>query len=490
MFTRLLNQSSNSFRSFAGSVIVLALVSTSTVYAGGIRVAAGDINMNDGNIDLGCGTLTVEGEFNMGTGTLMNVASSNIDGGTLNGDDGMLYISGDFLNDGGTFNGDNSQVMFTQDCDSDTINVTGNNDFNNMTIDDDSGREIRFEGGATQTFAGDLVMKGSSAAVEGGALLRVSSSGGPANIAVNGTYDIFAVNVSDNHALAPGEWINFGQPDDFDSVDSGGNARWFRNAPPGVDSIRIQVSKFFNDGNTGEVDVTLDCNTGLPIVQTQGVSEGNPVNFVVTAIDATQEGPNCRVYEETESGYSPNYEVPAQSCHPFTGDCFAVNDQAPTGCFFEDIHPNDGGSQNFCEITNTLLPSTLTVDKVWLDFDDHPSFFINDASVQVNCSAVADGEQSSFIWYLSGNDESQSFDIYPRWQGDTVCSVTENVFEQGIISEGCDGSFAFTPGSPAASCELTNSFFAEGIPTLSQWGLIIMTLLMMGLGMVAVRKLV
>ena len=173
----------------------------------------------------------------------------------------------------------------------------------------------------------------------------------------------------------------------------------------------------------------------------------------------------------------------------FTGDCFAVNDTEPTGCFYEDIHPNDGGSQNYCEITNTLQPSTLTVDKIWLDFEDHPSFVLNDASVTVSCSAVAPNEQSEFIWYLSGNDESQSFNIYPRWQGDTVCTVTENVWENGIISEGCDGSFAFVPGSPAASCEMTNTFFAEGIPTLSEWGLIIMTLLMMGVGFVAMRRL-
>ena len=300
-------------------LVFLLLGLSSSIHAqGGIRVGAGDVtNLNDGTIDLDCGTLTVEGEFNMGTGMLMNVGAINIDGGTLNGDNGTIYISGDWLNTGGTFDGGTSDVTWNTDCSTGTINVSGNNDFHNFTVQTSTGREIRFAGGATQTFAGTLNMNGDALVVEGGGLLRISSSGGPTNFVVNGPYNIFAVNVSDNHALTPGEWIDFGQPEDFDSIDSGGNSRWFRNAPEGADSIRIKVSKSFNDGNTGEVDVTLDCNTGLPIMQTQGVSAGNPINFVVTSIDATVEGPNCRVYEETEAGYAPTYAIPPQSCHDF-----------------------------------------------------------------------------------------------------------------------------------------------------------------------------
>lgn len=490
MYTRSLYRSKINFRSFGASVIALLLAGTAPAFGEGLTVGSDDVfNLNGAMVDLDCGDLTIEGEFNMGAGgTLNNVGSVIIDGGTLNGDSGTFNVSGDWLNTGGTFDGGTSQVTWNTDCSSATINVSGDNDFYNMTVQTTTGREIQFAAGSTQTFAGHLVMNGTTRAVEGGDLLRISSTGGPAFFVVNGTYAIDRVNVSDNHALTPGEWVDFGHPEDFDSIDSGGNSRWFRNAPPGVDSFRIQVSKTYDDNNPNEVQVTLDCNTGLPIMQTHGVAPGNPINFVVTSIDATEEGPNCEVYEEETPGYAPTYAVP--SCHEYTGDCEADNTPPDTGCYYTDIHPGEGDSQNFCDITNTLQPSTLTVNKEWLAFEDHPAFFINNATVTVSCSATADGEPDYWIWDLSGNNESRTFDIFPRWQGDTVCSVSENVIEHGVISEGCDDSYAFEPGSPNASCDMTNTFFAEGIPTLSEWGLLIMTLLMMGVGLVAVRRLV
>jgi len=37
-------------------------------------------------------------------------------------------------------------------------------------------------------------------------------------------------------------------------------------------------------------------------------------------------------------------------------------------------------------------------------------------------------------------------------------------------------------------CEITNTVFFEGIPTLSQYGLALMALLMLGVGMVGFRR--
>jgi hypothetical protein len=40
----------------------------------------------------------------------------------------------------------------------------------------------------------------------------------------------------------------------------------------------------------------------------------------------------------------------------------------------------------------------------------------------------------------------------------------------------------------SAECTVTNTVFFEGIPTLSQWGMAIMALLMLGVGMVGFRR--
>ena len=46
-----------------------------------------------------------------------------------------------------------------------------------------------------------------------------------------------------------------------------------------------------------------------------------------------------------------------------------------------------------------------------------------------------------------------------------------------------------SPGA-AADCDITYTIFFEGIPTLSQWGMAIMALLMMGVGFIGFRRFV
>ena len=52
----------------------------------------------------------------------------------------------------------------------------------------------------------------------------------------------------------------------------------------------------------------------------------------------------------------------------------------------------------------------------------------------------------------------------------------------------CDG-FLVTAGSEF-ECEIVNTVFFEGIPTLSQYGMAILALLMLGVGLVGFRRFV
>lgn len=461
----------------------------SPLWAAGITVGSGDtFNLNGGTVNLDCGDLVIEGTFNMGAGgTLNNVGSVIINGGAFNGDSGDINLSGDWLNTGGTFNGGTSQVTWNTGCSNATIHVSGDSDFYNLTVQTTTGRTIEFASGSTTRVSGQLTMNGLFPAN----LLQITSSSGgsPAFLIVTGSYTINQVNVRDNHALVPGEWIDFGDPEDFQSIDSGGNSRWFRNGAtgPGSDLIRFMVSKSYNDGNPNPVSVTLRCNTGLPLEQTHNVSPGNPVNFVVGSIDGNPTGPDCEIAEEATPGYAATYAIP--ECNEFTENCFVINDQDDAACYYENVNPGDGGAQNYCDISNALQPTQLTVGKEWLGFEDHPSFFLNNPSIVVDCQATALGQANEWVWNLSGNDEERTFDIYPRWQGDTNCSVTEFVVEAAIVSEGCDEDFEFEPGSPPQACTITNTIILEGIPTLSELGLLLMVLMMLGVGLLTARRM-
>jgi hypothetical protein len=83
----------------------------------------------------------------------------------------------------------------------------------------------------------------------------------------------------------------------------------------------------------------------------------------------------------------------------------------------------------------------------------------------------------------------------------TLCWATENASTDNAVEveNGCvtgnypDGNYlpALTVSAGnGASCTITNTVFFEGIPTLSQWGMAIMALLMLGVGLVGFRRFV
>ena len=65
--------------------------------------------------------------------------------------------------------------------------------------------------------------------------------------------------------------------------------------------------------------------------------------------------------------------------------------------------------------------------------------------------------------------------------------ATESVATSGVESSDDCGARPITAGG-SSSCTFVNTVFFEGIPTLSQYGLAIMALLMLGLGMVGFRR--
>lgn len=96
---------------------------------------------------------------------------------------------------------------------------------------------------------------------------------------------------------------------------------------------------------------------------------------------------------------------------------------------------------------------------------------------------------------------SAAFEVIPNWfptsatpeeQEFTECWAVENVQDNAVEVVSDCGSEE-SPGIEVAvgtggSCTITNTVFFEGIPTLSQYGVVLMALIMLGVGFIGMRR--
>lgn len=232
----------------------------------------------------------------------------------------------------------------------------------------------------------------------------------------------------------------------------------------------FQVDKTFDDGNPGEVEVTISCNTGLPLQQSDTISEGDGVTFIVGNFeDGTLD---CEVTEtDGADGYTTSYN-----------NAFEISDES---CAFEDANV---GVRYVCNISNALEQVEVEVTKWWMD--ENPGFN-SSTFAEANYSCVNEVFEEAFgsLQFFDDGD-TDSFFVYPDWDGTTVCNVTETLVDSGVEFDDSEcESLSVAPGE-GASCNLYNTRLYEGIPTLSQYGLGLLALLMLGMGFVAFRRFV
>jgi hypothetical protein len=136
----------------------------------------------------------------------------------------------------------------------------------------------------------------------------------------------------------------------------------------------------------------------------------------------------------------------------------------------------------------------VEVTKVWID--ENPQFHAqNMADATWTCNNVSldggpdNGNVAGNLQFF-GNPGSDSFFVYPDWETGTDCEINEvSVGDSGveIDDSNCDAILLF-PGVPG-SCTIFNTRLFEGIPTLGRHSLAILVLLMLGVGLIAFRRL-
>lgn len=244
--------------------------------------------------------------------------------------------------------------------------------------------------------------------------------------------------------------------------------------PPSDDqagTARFLVTKLFEDGLDAEVDVSISCNGGLPLEQNSTIQGGDPagVTFVLTNVPAG--GVTCTV---TESGGPEGYTPVLNG-----GD----------GCTFEDVTT---GSRS-CEIVNEADDGTYTVNMDWPPSEDG-EVIEESALVSIVCDGVIttsgayqDGNQWILEEVLGDGDELMA--TIDTSNGEVDCFAEQEELPLGVVSEN-DCSLISVRPADMVECTFTNTFFFEGIPTLSQYGIALLSILMLGIGFVGMRRIV
>jgi hypothetical protein len=260
----------------------------------------------------------------------------------------------------------------------------------------------------------------------------------------------------------------------------------------------FEVTKEFTDGdNPTSVEVTLSCFTGLPLVQSQDIDETQEVTFVVESF--THEALDCEVSEDLDApelaGYTPTYTA--------GGTPGGTDDE--DGCYFDDV---PGGAENTCHIVNDADPVPVVIEKDWIiegmggdqvnqyfeltlycDADIVDGYYNERSKGKPGCGAPFKGDsQWTSCLELSGNgDTTFTPEVIPEWPS-SHCWVDEEVYDDAVEVDNDCGDINVSHGE-GDSCLITNTVFFEGIPTLSQYGMAIMALLMLGVGLVGFRRL-
>ncbi|MGD2130356.1 MAG: proprotein convertase P-domain-containing protein [Lysobacterales bacterium] len=263
--------------------------------------------------------------------------------------------------------------------------------------------------------------------------------------------------------IADGEWtLGF---EDLAGGDSGTLNDWSLDigCVP-TDRAAFKVSKEFTDGNPAEVEVTLICNSGSPLEQHFTIAGGGPgVTFVVT--DIPESGAVCEV---TESGGPAGYTA-------------ELSGTGGDGCSWGDVTTG----LYTCDITNTPAPVDVEITKEWVFENGSGGDIDTRFSLSLECDAPILGDSE----FYGDGDEVFTTQVVPSYLGNT-CSVEETLFDESIVvtDNGCS-EFQISPDS-GNSCTITNTVFYEGIPTLSDYGIAILALSMLGLGIIGYRRFI
>jgi hypothetical protein len=234
----------------------------------------------------------------------------------------------------------------------------------------------------------------------------------------------------------------------------------------------FEVNKDFTDNNPAGVEVTISCNTGLPLEQSKVITDGAGVEFVVVDFDDGEL--DCEVTEEVPAGYDAEY--------------FNGTTTNSTSCKYLDVA---WGAAFVCRVTNSPAPVDVVIHKDWVvEGASDLSGVSDEYRIDLRCdSEILGGSNYGDIWHLwwyGEGDDTFIAEVIPEFPS-TTCWVEESVFDSAVETDNGCGQFEVSVGN-GHECTITNTVFFEGIPALNQYGLALLALLMLGVGFIGFRR--
>lgn len=284
----------------------------------------------------------------------------------------------------------------------------------------------------------------------------------------------------------------------------------------------IAVSVFFNNGNTGDpATIRLQCSSGT--ISPTEVAVVNPVfgqyehAFVVENIPLVPEdeypGVDCWVTQDPIAGYETEYDCLFGAYSGLTAaepddDCNGyVNGPSDEYCHYLDVQPDMAAG---CTVFNNAEFQEVAVTKKWDVIGTGGDKVDRRAEINISCNTyIMGGKKKGPKWrtreelYWGDYDEDGiavvTAWVFPWWYPEdsddgNFCWASEDDIDSYVEVESDCGDYEY-PGmqvfvGQGDSCTITNTVFFEGIPTLNQYGMAIMALLMLGVGFVGFRRFV
>ena len=225
-------------------------------------------------------------------------------------------------------------------------------------------------------------------------------------------------------------------------------------------------------GDAGTPDMTITCDSGLPLTQTAPVG----TTFSVTELAA---GSMCTVV--LASDVDDGYEATAYTC---TGGTVLPE---MAGCSYT----TGVGAAAFDTVVQIAAESVdFEVTVMWEVSQDADPGVGEMAQVGLGClDSSVNGYTSTTADAAPGDTMPVTLEVVPP----ALCGST--LFGVGSAVEVDDMDcrtveFGIAADAEDTSCTIYATAFYEGIPTLSQYGMAIMVLLMLGVGCIGFRRFV
>lgn len=245
----------------------------------------------------------------------------------------------------------------------------------------------------------------------------------------------------------------------------------------GYSELRIIVTKVFRDGSTDVVTAKLSCNDGFLSAESAPVAGGDLAGHTFIVTNFANGVMDCEV---TETGSPDGYTTEL------------VGTGLEGSCTYVDM--SAAGSPYLCRIWNHAEDAKYTVVKQWKIVNEGGQEVNESAEVTIACNSEIEGEtqDSDKLWRKTAwlGDDEELVAMVDTTYGDARCQATEDITRSGIESESSgDCSWHDIPAGGDSSCTFTNTVFFEGIPAVNGYGLVMMALLMLGMGLVGFRRL-